>query len=190
MFPFGFGLSYTRFSLSSLRISGDVVEASVTNKGSRPGAEVVQLYVTHPASDAEPPRQLKGFEKLSLSPGETQRVRFTLTPRDLSHWDSSAHQWIRTAGDYGISIGTSSRDLPLTGVISAPRAVTSAPTPPPPPGATIGGDSVGDALANVLTCPNAAGFSLLLGAVSLVGLPRALQAVIPPLNPLPTLFPN
>ncbi|SDZ40014.1 beta-glucosidase [Amycolatopsis xylanica] len=190
LFPFGFGLSYTRFELSSLRISGDVVEASVTNTGSRPGAEVVQLYVSHPASDREPPRQLKGFEKVFLAPGETQRVRFSLTPRDLSHWDSSAHQWVRTAGYYGISVGTSSRDLPLTGHLSVPRAVTSAPTPPPPPGAPSGGDSVGDALANVLTCPSAAAYSALLGAVSLVGLPRAAQAVIPPMNPLPALFPN
>ncbi|WP_370946139.1 glycoside hydrolase family 3 C-terminal domain-containing protein [Amycolatopsis sp. cg5] len=183
LFPFGFGLSYTRFELSDLNVSGDVVEASVTNTGSRPGAEVVQLYVTHPAADGEPPRLLKGFEKVSLAPGATQRVRFSLTPRDLSHWDSTAHQWIRTVGDYGISVGTSSRDLPLTGVVSVPRAVTSAPTPPPPPGAPSGGDTAGDALANILTCPNATAFSTLLGAVSLVGLPKAPQAVVPPANP-------
>ena len=97
LFPFGYGLSYTSYRYSGLRVtpvaSGtqDVqVTATVTNTGHRSGTDVAQLYVTEPASAGEPPRQLKGFQRVGLAPGQSQRVRFTLKPSDLQWFDPSA----------------------------------------------------------------------------------------------------
>ncbi|NIJ14613.1 beta-glucosidase [Saccharomonospora amisosensis] len=190
LFPFGFGLSYTEFSYSDLRIAGQAeaetvtVEATVTNTGDRRGTEVAQLYVSHPAVDGEPPRLLKDFEKVELDPGRSARVRFTLDARSLSHWDAEAHRWVRSAGDYVISVGGSSRDLPLAGSLRAQRTVaTSEPTPPPPPGAPEGGDDALTKLANAATCPSEGAYAAALGAASLVGLPPGEQAETPPRNP-------
>ncbi|MBV9793036.1 MAG: glycoside hydrolase family 3 C-terminal domain-containing protein [Actinobacteria bacterium] len=139
LFPFGYGLSYTSFRYSGLRVTGAVqgtqdvrVSATVTNTGSRAGADVAQLYVTFPASAGEPPRQLKGFQRVDLAPGRSERVRFTLTPSDLQWFDTSAPGasatgggWSQSAGAYQVYVGDSSAlaGLPLRGGF----AVTSTP---------------------------------------------------------------
>jgi len=112
-FPFGFGLSYTTFSVSELSLTGRKVSVTLNNTGTTTGAEVVQVYVQFPASASEPPIQLKGFEKVSLAPRQTQIVDFELTDRDLSIWDVSSHSWKTVSGTYVIYVGTSSGYLPL-----------------------------------------------------------------------------
>jgi beta-glucosidase len=120
LFPFGHGLSYTTFSYSNLTVSvpsaaGQVeVAFDVRNTGNRAGSEVAQLYLGFPASAAEPPRQLKGFQKTALNAGETKRVAFTLTQEELSYWDVTLRGWKVPAGSFQIMAGPSSRDLRLT----------------------------------------------------------------------------
>jgi beta-glucosidase len=122
LFPFGFGLSYTTFRFANLRVSRGagrtvVVRADVTNTGSREGAEVVQVYVGHPAPDSEPPWQLKAFRKVSLAPGETRHVTFALGPRAFAHWDRAAGDWVVSAGRYRIGVGNASDRLPLEAAV-------------------------------------------------------------------------
>jgi beta-glucosidase len=123
LFPFGFGLSYTQFAFSGLSVSRSVVDgtqdvrvsAMVTNTGHRAGSDVAQLYLGDPASSGEPPRQLEGFQRVSLAPGQSARVWFTLTPQQESWWSDSANGWTQTAGSYRVYVGDSSAlaDLPL-----------------------------------------------------------------------------
>jgi beta-glucosidase len=125
MFPFGYGLSYTTFAYSNLQVGadplagvGDVrVAATVTNTGSRYGADVAQLYLGDPAAAGEPPRQLVGFQRVALAPGASRRVAFTITPRDTWWSDDGASGWSQTAGTYQVDVGDSSAlaDLPLQG---------------------------------------------------------------------------
>jgi beta-glucosidase len=120
IFPFGYGLSYTTFGYAHLKLSqselapdGSVTASvDITNTGKRAGAEVVELYVhdTKPKID-KPVRELKGFAKVALQPGETKTVQFTLQPRALAYFDTPGHQWKADAGDYQVQIGASSRDL-------------------------------------------------------------------------------
>ncbi len=121
--PFGFGLSYTTFSIDDLRASqtraeaGDIVRfsADLTNTGAVAGAEVVQLYVTYPGSSVErPERELKGFAKLRLGPGETKTVEIDLPVNSLAYYDATASAWALEALEHEIHLGTSSRDLPLS----------------------------------------------------------------------------
>jgi beta-glucosidase len=117
LFPFGYGLSYTTFALSRLRVVGNgFVLVDVTNTGSRTGSQVVQVYADIPATAGvpEPPHQLAGFASVTLRPGETRPVLLRLTPRSFAHWDTVAGAWSTPDGIYGISVGTSSADLPLT----------------------------------------------------------------------------
>lgn len=116
LFPFGFGLSYTTFALSGLKVAahGDHVTASVVvrNTGKAAGAEVVQAYVGKPDSRVErPTRELKAFQRVMLQPGESKRVTMTIDPYWLSYWDVSNHKWAIEPGSYTLWIGTSSRDL-------------------------------------------------------------------------------
>jgi beta-glucosidase len=130
LFPFGYGLSYTRFSFSHLTVRGGAgrtpvtVSAQVTNTGTRAGAEVAQLYLGDPAAAGEPPRQLKGFQKVGLRPGQTATVRFTLTRHDLSYWSDSANRWVAPAGTFQVYLGDSSAlaSLPLRGSFTVTRA--------------------------------------------------------------------
>ncbi|HWG60413.1 MAG TPA: glycoside hydrolase family 3 C-terminal domain-containing protein [Streptosporangiaceae bacterium] len=123
LFPFGYGLSYTTFALSNLAVSGTdgrgdaTVSATVTNTGSRAGADVAQLYVGDPAT-GEPPKQLKGFSRVDLAPGASQTVQFTLTPHDLAYWDDASGSWQTPAGTYQIWVGDSSANLPLNAALS------------------------------------------------------------------------
>lgn len=109
VFPFGYGLSYTTFAYSNATLSGNVVSVDITNTGSREGKEVVQLYVSDRKSSlVRPAKELKAFEKISLQPGETQTVRFTITDDMLSYFDPDAHQWIAEPGTFDILIGSNS----------------------------------------------------------------------------------
>jgi beta-glucosidase len=133
LFPFGFGLSYTTYAFSNLvvgALSGGQadVAATVTNTGTRAGTEVAQLYVGAPAANGEPPRQLKNFQRVTLNPGQAQTIHFTVTSRDLAYWDTASSAWKTPAGAYQIMVGDSSRNLPLTGTLTAPAALTAAAT--------------------------------------------------------------
>jgi beta-glucosidase len=134
-FPFGFGLSYTTFSVDNLRASqsqaasGDVVRFSVdvTNTGSVAGAEVVQLYAAYPGSAVErAERELKGFVKVVLEPGETRTVEIQVSVNDLAYYDVTDSAWALEGLDHEIHVGTSSRDLPLgtTLTVSAERPIS------------------------------------------------------------------
>ena len=115
-YPFGHGLSYTSFELSdaAVRPSGEgfAVSAILRNTGDVAGAEVVQLYVADDeASVPRPAKELKGFEKVYLRPGESAPVRFTLTREDLSFFDADAHAWVAEPGTFRALLGTSSADI-------------------------------------------------------------------------------
>jgi beta-glucosidase len=127
LFAFGYGLSYTRFSYKHLTISSKnismnadsdktvSVDFDVTNTGKRLGKEVAELYIGFPSTAAmpQPPKQLKGFEKVTLEPGQTQHVRLMLDPRSFSCWNTKAHDWKIQPGTYQIKVGSSSRDFQL-----------------------------------------------------------------------------
>ena len=121
LFPFGHGLSYTRFDYADLSvkpIAGDegAFEASVTvrNAGERAGAEVAQLYVHHVQSPVHRPEQeLRAFSKAELAPGESCRLSFALPPRAFSWYDAAAGDWATPAGTFEVRIGASSRDVRL-----------------------------------------------------------------------------
>jgi beta-glucosidase len=123
LFPFGYGLSYTTFQFSKLKVDGSTlredgrikVSADVTNTGTRQGAEVAQLYLGDPTSTGEPVNQLKGFQKVDLLAHQTKRVEFELTAQDASYWSTDAHSWTLGVGQYTVHIGDSSRNLPLSG---------------------------------------------------------------------------
>ena len=126
LFPFGFGLSYSRFGYSDLHVSsqGDrvTVRFKVTNLGDRAGMDTPQIYVGMPANSGEAPRRLAGFEKIALQPKESRTVTVTIDPRLLAVFDAHADQWQVTAGSYPIEVGHSSRDLVLNGAASVAAA--------------------------------------------------------------------
>lgn len=121
-FPFGHGLSFTTFAYDAPKISAKrirdtetvTIRVDVTNTGSRPGKEVVQLYVAPPKGDViRPVRELKGFEKVELAPGETKMVSFTLDGRAFSYWNTQIHDWHVESGTYRLQVGQSSRRIVL-----------------------------------------------------------------------------
>jgi beta-glucosidase len=116
LFPFGHGLSYTRFAYSDLKVTrtdeGVVATLTVTNTGDRAGADAVQLYVSPPPSSGwEAPKRLAGFAKVTLWPGHATRVSIAVDPRLLSFWDPTIPGWSRIPGAYTFRAGHSSRDL-------------------------------------------------------------------------------
>jgi beta-glucosidase len=119
LFPFGFGLSYTTFRFSRLSVvqrgAGAQVSYTITNTGTRPGADVGQVYVAFPRGLGEPPEQLKAFQKTFLEPGSSRRVVIELGSRAFSWWRSAKQRWVQSGGCYGISVGDSSASLPLHG---------------------------------------------------------------------------
>ena len=126
LFPFGHGLSYTTFTYSDLKLSADKitdqetvdVSVTVTNAGKTAGKEVVQLYVGNPGTKIRRPiRELKGFEKVALEPGESKEVTFTLDARAFAYYEVKIHDFYVESGNYEISVGSSSRDLRLEGTV-------------------------------------------------------------------------
>jgi beta-glucosidase len=122
LFPFGFGLSYTTFAYSDLKVTHGKpgthtaqVSFPLTNTGHRKGAEVTQVYLGFPSISTgdEAPHQLKGFRKLELAPGESREVTLPLDGSSFSYWSVTDHTWHIQPGTYTISVGASSRDLPL-----------------------------------------------------------------------------
>ena len=132
LFPFGFGLSYTTFEYSNLRLSADkikdtdtlTVKVAVKNTGKRAGKAVVQLYVgDEESTPIRPVRELKGFLKVALQPGESREVSFTLDKRSFAYWNKQIHDWHVETGAFTIEVGSSSRDLPLKGKVEVESTV-------------------------------------------------------------------
>lgn len=126
LFPFGHGLSYTTFAYEQIRIDKSsmkdtdtaTVTVTVRNTGSRAGKEVVQLYVKHAGSSVvRPVKELKGFAKISLEPGEAAEVSFILDKRSFAYFNTDIHDWFAESGTYDILVGPSSADTPLTAPI-------------------------------------------------------------------------
>jgi beta-glucosidase len=124
LFAFGFGLSYTTFAIANVRLADTVIRrdgsthvlADVTNTGARGGSEVVQMYIRDRVSSVtRPVKELKGFEKVQLEPGETKTVSLAITPESLAFYDIEM-QWVVEPGEFSIMIGSSSRDSDLTTV--------------------------------------------------------------------------
>ncbi|SDA91655.1 beta-glucosidase family protein [Mesorhizobium qingshengii] len=122
LFPFGFGLSYSTFEYSNISVDADRINAAstikvsfdVTNTGKVGGKEIVQLYSrVHAPRLIRPLRELKGFAKVDLDPGETKRVDIVIEARDLRYYDPDHGQWLLDAGKLSIEIGASSRDIRL-----------------------------------------------------------------------------
>src|SRR4051794_36094280 len=140
-FPFGHGLTYTSFDYADLDVTvtgshsdGDLAVAAtctVTNTGSRPGVETLQLYVGDPqASVARPVSELRAFAKVGLEPGATTTVRLDLVARDLSYWSVGRGEWVLEGGDFEIAVGASSRDLRLVTTVDIPAPRVAAPLGP------------------------------------------------------------
>lgn len=123
LFEFGFGLSYTAFAYDALELragaTAGAVDVSflVTNTGARAGTETSQVYLSFPASAAEPPRVLRGFERVTLDPGASERVHIELPARAFACWDPNAHARYAPTGTYTLSVGGSSRALRLTATL-------------------------------------------------------------------------
>lgn len=124
LFPFGYGLSYTKFNYSKLKVNAEasldkdnkknaIVEASISirNGGPVEGAEIVQAYLSFPKSAGSPPKQLRGFEKIFLKKGEKGTVDFKLEKTELSIWDTKTESWVIPSGQFKLHIGASSRDI-------------------------------------------------------------------------------
>jgi beta-glucosidase len=128
LFPFGYGLSYTTFAYKNLTVSpstsaGQPVELhfDVTNTGSRAGAEVAQVYVgDRHSSVPRPKKELKGFAKLKLGPGETQQVTVTLDRRAFAYYDVKKHDWRVEPGDFDLYVARSAAQIELTGKVTLP----------------------------------------------------------------------
>lgn len=145
LFPFGFGLSYTSFRFSHLTVKPKSVinaasgpdasagqgarlarvTARVTNSGAVSGSDVVQLYVSDPASAGEPPRQLEGFQRVTLAPGQSKTVTFRVTGHELSYFATSANGWTLPRGRFSVYVGDSSAltSLPLHGSLTVRKTV-------------------------------------------------------------------
>ena len=117
LYPFGFGLSYSTFAITRLKAAAAQIKlgqsvaltADVTNTGALVGDEVVQLYIHQKAgSDSRPMRELKGFERVTLKPGETKTVTFTLGPAELGYWSTNAGKWIQEAEAFDVWVGADS----------------------------------------------------------------------------------
>ena len=120
-YAFGYGLSYTTFALSNLKSAATLardstleVSVDVANTGARAGDEVIQLYVRHPQSKVErAPKQLKGFQRITVEPGRTGTAKLTVRAADLAYWDTATHAWVVEPGPVELLVGNSSRDSDL-----------------------------------------------------------------------------
>jgi len=120
LFAFGYGLSYTSYAYSDLKVTPGqevTVTFNVKNTGARPGAEIAQVYVSLPASAGEPPKRLVGWDKIQLAPGEAKTVDLTVDPHYLSIFNADKDGWELVSGDYKFWVGGSSRNLPLSQIV-------------------------------------------------------------------------
>ncbi len=151
-FPFGFGLSYTKFSFSNLDVGAfnangkATVTATITNTGSVAGADVAQMYVGDPAASQDPPEQLSGFQRVTLNPGQSSTVTFPLTVHDLASWSAADNRWEARAGSYSIKVGDASDNLPLTGSAGLAQTLTGQ--------VAAGASGAGVSLANTAVSAN------------------------------------
>ncbi len=131
LFPFGFGLSYTTFKFSNLKVSPEsagadpsvMVNFDLTNSGSRAGADVAQVYVGESSPKIDrPERELKGFERVALQPGETKHVSVPLDARSFAYWDVQAKKWTIDPGKFTVFVGDSVAATPLTGSVELTQA--------------------------------------------------------------------
>jgi beta-glucosidase len=125
LFPFGYGLSYTSFTYKNLTISPAssddqvTVAFDITNTGSRAGADVAEVFVgDHHAPVPRPVKELKGFAKVNLSPGETKNVSVKLDRRAFSYYDVKTHAWTVAPGDFDVFVARSAADIELTGKVT------------------------------------------------------------------------
>ena len=121
LFPFGYGLSYTTYSYSGLKVApgnGVSVSFELKNTGSRAGSEIAEIYAAMPSSAGEPPKRLVGWSKVQLNPGESKRVELTIDPKYLSMFDETANSWKLVPGTYSFMVGGLSQNLPLTETIN------------------------------------------------------------------------
>jgi beta-glucosidase len=127
LFPFGHGLSYTTFEYSGLMLDKTEMDDTetltaklrVTNSGSVLGKEIVQLYIRDASSTvARPVRELKGFVKVALEPGETQEVQFTLDKRAFAYYERVIHNFYVESGEFVVEVGASSRDIRLSAIVN------------------------------------------------------------------------
>jgi beta-glucosidase len=127
LYPFGHGLTYTTFEYRNLRLSADAIDADgqadvsveIANTGSRASDEVVQMYVHARQSRVKRPiKELKGFTRVNVQPGETQMMRFTLPASELAFWDVTRDRFVVESGEYDILVGRSSADIRLTAVLT------------------------------------------------------------------------
>lgn len=121
LFPFGFGLSYTRYAYSNLKVKADKevsVDFTVKNAGNRDGAEIAEVYAALPAEAGEPPKRLVGWSKVFLKAGESKELAVSVDPKYLSIFDERANGWKQVSGDYTFMVGGSSQQLPLTEKVS------------------------------------------------------------------------
>ncbi len=122
LFPFGFGLSYTTYSYSDLHVDAGSKTASVTvkNTGQRAGTDTAEVYVQLPQGSGETFRRLAGWKRVDLAPGESKTIRIPMESLALATWDASSESWKWPSGSYTVSLGGSSRDLPLKQTLSMP----------------------------------------------------------------------
>ena len=116
LFPFGFGLSYTKFEYAGLQVragDGVILNFTVKNTGSREGVEIAEAYATLPSGSGEPPKRLVGWSRVELKPGESKQVTLTIPKEYLSVFDENSNSWKSFPGDYSFHVGASSRNLPL-----------------------------------------------------------------------------
>lgn len=135
LFPFGYGLSYTDFTYSNMKVTVNgknaadvdviketdeiIVSADITNTGNCDGAEIVQLYIKNPVVyEIRPEKELRNFAKVFLKAGETKTVTFTLNARAFSYYETRIHDWYAESGDYEILLASSSRDIRLQDTVS------------------------------------------------------------------------
>jgi beta-glucosidase len=132
LFPFGHGLSYTSFEYSNLKLMPGrdpeepvlTVEFDLTNTGQRQGAEAAQIYIQDVESSLPRPlKELKGFAKTSLNPGETKMVSVRLNHSSFAYYDPDKQAWVAEAGEFKILVGSSSRDIHLTGTFALPETI-------------------------------------------------------------------
>jgi beta-glucosidase len=137
LYPFGFGLSYTNFRYSGLRIDSGTLSANgsidvsvnVSNVGSRDGEEVVQLYTRLSDSKVPRPRRsLQGFQRVAIRAGETKRVSFELAAKQLAYWEQATQQYVIEAGKVELLVGASSADIRLSKTIRTSDSLTLTPT--------------------------------------------------------------